>query len=449
MLRLVAMRHAVTLLLLLSVSLTAEAQRPNPPVVDVPVIDTDNSAEGYRAPSMAQSLALTAGFYEVSHYAIEESLAARPTLAKWTIALFDFGVSILAPMPLTDVWLHEEFHRAVMANRGIDSSNDVYKFEFAAESVAVSGIRDEDLVRLKRDHPADLARLHAAGVEGEYALVQKLQCDAFFERARGLHLPLYLLSKISARGYIGSGTSSDTITETHEWEAEEGADISRRDFAGHDFTAWIYDMSRRDEAYTARGIHPSGVGIRRYITPDMLTSDERSFLDRQGRLQWLNFVDPHLAGIPEWRSGQTRWTASAGHVLTPFGYSIDANVLMSRATRNLAVTLHRYSNRDRSFGGVDVELVRQPLAISGRTLSVSPRIALWQQPEGLRWRTSDGAAGGLLAVRVEVPMAGRWSAWIDGSAKTDGWVMGDVHLESAFEVRFGGSVRLWEGRASR
>ncbi|HET7710757.1 MAG TPA: hypothetical protein VFL80_02400, partial [Thermoanaerobaculia bacterium] len=240
------------------------AQATRPPSIELPLLDRDNVSHGLRGPSMAQSLALSAAFYEISHYAIEERLEQRPWLTRWMVALFDIGVSLIAPLPFSDVWIHEEWHRAVMSNRGVDSYNDVYKFAIATDAISVSEVRDEDLIRLKRDHPADLPRLHVAGIEGEYALVQRLQRNKFFDRTRGYHIPIYFISKVSSAGYVGSGTSSETTTETHEWEREEGVDVSKRDFAGHDFTAWIYDMSRRDEPYAARGLHPSGVGIRRY-----------------------------------------------------------------------------------------------------------------------------------------------------------------------------------------
>lgn len=416
--------------------------RATPPTIEIPLVDRDNVSEGVRGPSMAQSLALTADFYEIGHYAIEEAMPGRPRLAKWMIGLFDVGVTLIAPLPFTDVWLHEEWHRAVMSNRGIDSHNDVYRFDIAADAIAVSHVDDEDLVRLKRDHPADLPRLHAAGAEGEYALVQKLQRDTFFERTRGHHRPLYWIAKISTAGYIGSGTSDDVTEETHEWEMEEGRDIGRRDFAGHDFTAWMYDMSRRDEPYTARGTHPSGIGIRRYITPDMLTEDEKQFLDRQGKLQYLNFADPHLFGLNEFRTGTTRWMASAGHVLTPFGNAIDLNVLLGRERHDIAVVLRRYANHDRAFAGVDVTLVNEPLRVFGRSVNVSPRLAVWQQPADLRYRTQDAESGGLLGVRIESPVASRWNGYTETSVKTAGWVSGSVHLDAHFELRFGATVRL-------
>ncbi|HXI14037.1 MAG TPA: hypothetical protein VNM92_15545 [Thermoanaerobaculia bacterium] len=419
---------------------TATAQTNQPPVVDLPVVDSDNFADGFRPPSMSQSVALSAGFYEVAHDILGDSLKKRPRLSKWLVGLFDIGVTLVAPMPLSDVWLHEEFHRAVMSNRGIGSFNDVYKFAIGEDAIYVSRVKDDDLVRLKRDHPADLARLHVAGIEGEYALVQRLQRNTFFRPTGGFHRPLYWLVKVSSAGYVGSATSSDVITDTRESERDEGTDIPRRDFAGHDFTAWIYDMSRREEPYTARGIHPSGVGIRRYITPDMLTEEERSFLDRQGKLQYVNLADPHLFGIDAWKTGSTRWNATAGHLLTPFGYTLDLNVLMSRGGRNVAVTFHSYSNNEQSFPGVDIELVKVPLEIAGRELSASPRLSVWSQPDELRFRTDQGRPGGLIGLRLDSPLSQRVSTFVETSIKTEGWVMGNVHLDSDFELQFGVSI---------
>jgi hypothetical protein len=78
------------------------------------------------------------------------------------------------PLPGGWVWLHEEYHRAAVGRRGINSFNDVYKLQMFS-NIAVSHVVDEDLVRLKREHPAELVRASAAGIEGQAQLVQALE----------------------------------------------------------------------------------------------------------------------------------------------------------------------------------------------------------------------------------------------------------------------------------
>jgi hypothetical protein len=110
---------------------------------------------------MAQSLALTEAFYEGSHAAIQGAWGKHRLLGRASVALWDYYTMAL---PLGDAWVHEEFHRAVMGSRGIDSFNDIYKLKLGAEAIAVSHVEDEGLVRLKREHPAEQARLGVAGV---------------------------------------------------------------------------------------------------------------------------------------------------------------------------------------------------------------------------------------------------------------------------------------------
>src|SRR5690348_1675583 len=79
---------------------------------DVTLLDADNFAHGFHAPSMEQAVSWTAAFYDTSHRVIQKH---------WEIALFDAAVDAGLPLPLSDTWVHEEFHRAVIQNRGVPS----------------------------------------------------------------------------------------------------------------------------------------------------------------------------------------------------------------------------------------------------------------------------------------------------------------------------------------
>jgi hypothetical protein len=271
-------RIAAIVLSVVSCSSPLFAQSVN---VEIPILDVDGT------PSMEQSLSLTTAVYETSHAAIEKAYGDRDVSTKLTIGLFDLATTFEVPLPLSSVWLHEEFHRGVLANRGIGSHNDVYDFNLGAESIAVSHIRDEQLVRLKREHPADQVRLGAAGIEGELQLVQRLEKDQFFRDTKAWHLPLYWLTKVSTVGYVFSGADEESDVDTDEMNLEDGPNVPRRDFTGHDFNGWVYDLFRPDEPYEARGIHPSGVGIDRYRKSTHMTAEERAYLNRQGKLAFI------------------------------------------------------------------------------------------------------------------------------------------------------------------
>ena len=371
---------------------------------------------------MEQSLSWSAAFYDASHRAIERAWGEKhETWGKTSVALFDLAVDVFFPLPLSDTWVHEEFHRAVLGNRGVASFDDVYHFRPIPESIAVSHVRDDALVRMRREHPADFVRAHAGGIEGEHALVLRLEREHFFEGTTSWNLPLYMLAKVNSIAYIASGATSEANHLTDQWERDEGSHVSRRDFTGHDFTAWVYDLFRPYEPYQARGLHPSGVGIRRYIRESDLTDAERAYLRRQGKLAVINLLDPNLIDL----NGR-RFNVAAGHLLTPFGYSIDADVFVRHP--RLFVVLHDYVNHERSFPGMEA------------TFDQRFRIALWKQPDHSMFRDRNGRLGGLVSARFQ---RRRWFAELE--AKSAGWVEGNVHLDRSISVRAGFSGE----RASR
>jgi hypothetical protein len=68
---------------------------------------------------------------------------------------------------------------------------------------------------------------------------------------------------------------------------------------------------------------------------------------------------------------------------------------------------------------------------------VTPRLAVWMQPENQRFRDTRGKLGGLGALRIDVPMRNRFGSFMEVEAKTDGWSMGNVHLDRNVDIRFG------------
>jgi hypothetical protein len=411
--------------------------------LDFTVFDAPyNVGHGLRGPSMAQSLDLSTAAYELTHAGIERAFGKRKRLGRAAIAVFDIATMVEVALPLTSVWVHEEFHRATMGRRGVSSFNDVYRLDVDAAWIAVSHVKDADIVRLKRDHPSEWIRTNAAGIEGELVLVRDLERRRFFGQSRAWHLPLYWLTKLGTFGYVASGTWSDADADIDEANRDDGANVERRDFTGHDLLGWVYDLHRPEEPYDARGIHPSGVGIDRYVKNADLTSEERRYLKRQGRLQLLNFVDPFLFGLDRGFSfgaagSLTRVNAGLSHYLTSFGHTIDANVFVRRGSLGIDVTAHAYANDDAIFPGLEAELIDVPLTVRGRALTLSPKLALWLQPERQRFRTSSGDAGGLAGLRVRTDISRRVGAFADVEAKTAGWVAGLPYLDRHVSVRLG------------
>ena len=429
-----------------SIAFATRAAAQTPSRLDFTIVDAPyNVAEGLRGPSMRQALDLSVAAYEVSHAAIEKAFGRRKRLGRAAVALFDIASTVEVALPLTSVWVHEEFHRAVMGRRGVNSFDDVYRLDIDAAWIAVSHVKDDDIVRLKRDHPAEWVRTQSAGIEGELRLVGELERRRFFGQSRAWHLPLYWLTKLGTFGYVASGTWSDADADVDKANRDDGANVKRRDFTGHDLLGWTYDLHRPGEPYTARGIHPSGVGIDRYVKLADLTDEERRYLKRQGRLQLLNFVDPFLFGLNGGiavgpADSPTRVNAGLSHYLTSFGHTIDANIFVRRGDTKLVVVAHAYANDGAVFPGVEGEWLDVPVAIGSRNLSVSPRLAVWLQPERQQFRTTRADAGGLAALRVRAGLSPRLGMFTDLEAKTAGWVAGAPYLDANATIRVGVSV---------
>jgi len=217
------------------------------PLVDLPY----NQSDGYRFPSMSQSLSASKSFYQFSHYQLDKYISHR-FLRDMTIVLFD---ALSLYFPPGDAWLHEEAHRAVMGQYGIDSYNEVYEIPLFESAIAVSQVKDEDLIRLKRDHPADMVRLHSAGIESQYELVLALEKDQFFYHTPTWDQPLLWLNTVNNIAYLATCASGNSNTITDDFLNNEDQDVSKRDFTGLDCNAWVYDLYRPNEPYADRGTH--------------------------------------------------------------------------------------------------------------------------------------------------------------------------------------------------
>lgn len=190
------------------------------------------------------------------------------------------------------------------------------------------------------------------------------------------------------------------------------------------------------------------IGVNRYVLTTDLTPEERAYLHHEGRLAFLNFVNPNLFGLRGVTfhnpvgGAPVRANLALQHLLTSFGHTVDGQVFVQQGRANLFLVLHAYANHDRTFPGADAELVDVPVAIFGRAIELSPRVAFWTQPAGQAFRITDARAGGLAGLRVRTPLGGRWGALAEVDGKTAGWVSGIVQLDRAVNVRLGASLAM-------
>ena len=280
--------------------------------------------------------------------------------------------------------------------------------------IAVSHVDDQDLVRLKQKYPAEQIRLNEAGIEGEQQLVLKLEKDNFFGRKNAWHYFLYWLIKLNSLFYVASGNSTETDELTDEFNQKEGRNIEAKDFTGHDFTAWVYDLHRPKEAYQERGIHPSGKG--------------------------LNLLDPHLIGLEGWHiptSTPLRLNLSMGHMLTSFGYTVDAHLFLQRNLINLFIVGHRFFNHQRRFSGLEIQLIDYPLNWNKNRFLVTSGLGVWTQLKEQNFYTNQAVLDGLFGLTIYQPLSDQWFVFFGGKIKSAGWVAGNVSLDKSITACIG------------
>lgn len=411
------------------------------PVVDLPF----NTLGGSAYPSMQQSLHLLAALGQAGHHTLFRwSEKLLPPVwdriaAVAAVALFDV---VFLSLPL--VWHHEEWHRAVMTSRGIASFNDVYSLRVTAGTIAVSHVADEDLVRLKRDHPWDMIRLSSAGMEGELELSRHFQKLAFAQRLSAApDLIASLMATVSVLGYrnLCAGTRADRTTDAIN--EEDGTDVAIRDFTGLDCDAWVYDLHRPDEPYEARGVHPSGVGLDRYIRYSDLTLNEQRLLRQVRNLGLLNLVSPFFFGISSFRvtspfdGAPLRVNGALRHHLTTYGHELSVESYFGRGDLNVAVSYRHGLNARGHFPALEAELIRFPLQLGDTRSHLSAAVTGWLQPEDQSWFAATATAGGRARITLDVPMRDRLELMFEAEAKSEGWVAGIVEIGPAFAFRSG------------
>jgi hypothetical protein len=417
------------------------------PLFDLPYqIDAMNTVghgffSGYANPSMAQSLALTQNIFSGFYYGMKyfhDNSGLNEILKK---IIYYGGVALgsylFMYMPGGDGWLHEEYHRAVMTRFRVNSFNGMNLFPIGATAVYVNSVKDEDVIRMKKESPPDFVRMFAAGIEGQYLLVDRLQRNNFFYNHKLFYEVTYWSITLNSHLYVMMSSQSESIDITGENESPDS-----RDFAGLDFTAWVYDLFRPNEPYEDRGEHPSGDGVDRYITTISLTDAEVNYLQLQGYLQLLNYLSPMMFGIRSLPMGEFEGNFALRHYLTSFGMDISAHVFLKKAPFNMIFVLHNYANYHNWFPAIETELVDYPVNIGKLNMFLSPRVLIGMQPKGQEFMTSSPAFLGLFGMRADFMTHKNIFPYIDFTAKTKGWVAGNEFLDGNVSVKVGLSLRF-------
>jgi hypothetical protein len=414
----------------------------NRTVLDVPLTDLPyNVTNDGRFPSMYQSLEITKDVTGLSHRLFSLGYGQYPFTSLLLSGLND--LFFLSLLPGGDAWVHEEGHRAVMGQYGISSYNDVYKMDLMSDMISVSHVKDADLAWLKANHPADMVRLHSAGIEMEYEWIDSSREDFFFSgQSTRFERAGWIFSELNSLLYIQVCTTSEADTETDTMNLKENK-VSQRDFTGMDFTAWVYDLHRPKEPYAARGTHPLGNGYDRYIKYSDLTSKEKRYLTQQYYMSYLNFISPQFIGFDSFLidlpGGKALlWNFATMHYLTSFGSSSELHLYMQYGEYNISTALRVYRNESLTLPGAEVSLHR--FRFNRMPVLITSKISLWLQPHDQMFYTRKVMPGAGAEVCVLYPVIESFEIYSSLHFKNAGWQAGEVSLDPSADLRAG--VRL-------
>lgn len=396
-------------------------------------------------PSMSQSLNIASSVNSLTREGLYRLMTKNLSVKPYYI-LSAGALDILSylPIPLTSGWMHEEFHRAVMAKHGGNSYNEMNDFPIFKSLISVMNVKDEDLIQLKLESPQDMVRMSEAGIEGQYLMSNNINKAAFFYETKSISFtPFY--STLNSIVYVIMCSGKNIDRATNALNTTEGSSIVKRDLLGLDFLSYTYDLFRPNEPYQNRGIHPSGVGVDRYIKLSQLTTDEKSYLKQQGFLQLINIVNPITFMLNSFtikkndNGDHTRANIYFNHWLTSFGYDISTTGLLHYNKNNYAFTFHNYVNHANWMPGIELETYDYLFGknIIKKPIPVTARVMAWLQPENQLFFSKVPLIGGLIEAKIQYPLSKYFNPYISVTVKTNGWVAGNVYLERNISSSFG------------
>jgi hypothetical protein len=420
---------------------------------------SDSSADvkffqGMGYSSMEQALQVYTGINRSASWGISKIplFEARPVLNIVSqiimMSVYDFAIYAF-PLPyISQGWLHEEWHRSVMVSAYVNSYNPFTLFKkenISGEGAyAVGYVLDENLVTMKANNSANLARMSAAGGEAQLAAVAQMQkYDFFFRR----YLPQsvnYVLNTLNVIDYMRLCSDKEVVTTRTLEQIEKDKDNQEfRDAKGYDFTAWAYDLFNPDLPYSARGLNVYGNGFDRYIYGDKLTDAQYVWIGKQARLAFISYFSPmnlFISGIRLGRrdDGSYIWGNFAFRYFpTSFGNMLGLEVFYQSADYNLRIGAHLNQNYEHSFPGIEAELIDKPISIAGSPFLATAHLVADLQPKDQNFFASEMSFAGLLGATLKWKMSKNFYPYLAVEGKTKGWVQGNEFLDESISVEIG------------
>ena len=326
--------------------------------------------------------------------------------------------------PLT----HEEGHRSVLTHLDIGSISKPYFNEKGA--AYVMGVRDSDLINLRNNDLPNYIRLHTAGIESDYMLLDRIQTDFVFNKEDKKHLFIeHLFRQSQLIGYYAT-----SMLPSMEPDIDEEPNELQRDIVGHD----VYGAIRH--------LHRPAMEFYRYTRYDNLTKDEKAFVSRVGYRSLVNLVDPFIFRMFN-RSLNDLFKVSMGmgYTMVPFGDFIEQKfwITIHDKTR-LKLYVREYQNKEDWFlaGGIALH----DHSLSDR-LYLNTALHVWDQPVVLSFTDAQSEMGGALNTilkyvisREEDGQSDILSLDLGLLVKSAGFLPEELYLGDVVHYRFGTTV---------
>ena len=293
----------------------------------------------------------------------------------------------------------------------------------------VFGVRDSELKGLRDTDFPTYIRLHTAGLESDYNLMNRAQSLYTLElEKKRMVFWEHLLRTTYLILYYASATwprlSSDMMEEPDEL---------KRDIVGHD----VYGAIRH--------LHRPAMAFVRYTQYDDLTSKEKAFGRRVGYRSFLNLINPLLINQLQWCiHPDLKLSVGLGYTMSPFGDFIDENFwFVIKKKTKIHVYLRQFENKATWFWAGGMKLIGYPVF---KRFECSTALHFWNQPANLAFDTSrvDFGGGVELLIKYHLFYLGNQpkekkyvSVDVGMMAKTAGFLPEEMFLDKTLSFRLG------------
>lgn len=374
-----------------------------------PIIVADQSLKSFTMEQFNQNS--LSGYRYLSHL-------SQKTFGKNNTRLLQMITSLIA-IPLT----HEEGHRSILTSQGIGSiSQPIINNKGAAY---VNGVTNATLMDLRQNNLPTYIRIHTAGLESDYSLLDKEDNLILFgQENKDVLLVDYCMRKLALIWYY----STSPFPKLSPKLSEEANELDR-DIVGHDIYGAIKNLHRPNEPFY------------RYTNYSDLTKEEKRFANRVALRALFNIVSPVLIKpLNILDKENLKLSIGMGYSMAPFGDFIDQNIwIQYKQKYNIKAYLRQYENKNTWFPAAGLSLVDYQLSPK---LSATIAGHCWSQPKELDFNTSTGEFGGsaniLLKYICQKTKKGDSMSFDLGlNYKTKGFLPEEMNLKKNFGVRVG------------